>query len=101
MPIYEYQCKECDHQFEAMRKVSDGPPDACPACGKNALQKLVSRVGFRLKGTGWYETDFKTKSADKKTSDSGDSPKGDKKEPAKKAESSSTESTKPAASSES
>lgn len=101
MPIYEYQCNECDHQFEAMRKVSDGPPDACPSCGKNALQKLVSRVGFRLKGTGWYETDFKTKAADKKAADSGDSSKGDKKEPAKKTEASTTESKKPAASSES
>ena len=101
MPIYEYQCNECGHQFEAMRKVSDGPPDACPACGKAALQKLVSRVGFRLKGTGWYETDFKTKSGDKKATDSGDSSKGDKKEPATKTGSSTTETKKPAASSES
>ena len=65
MPIYEYECRDCGHQFEAMRKVSAGPPDACPSCGEDALQKLVSRVAFRLKGTGWYETDFKTKPAEK------------------------------------
>ncbi len=67
MPIYEYECKECGHQFEAIRKVSDGPPDACPACGVDALAKRMSKVAFRLKGTGWYETDFKTKPAEKKS----------------------------------
>lgn len=100
MPIYEYQCNECGHQFEAMRKVSDGPPDACPACGKDALQKLVSRVGFRLKGTGWYETDFKTKTGDKKTTDSGDGAKSEAKDTTKKTESSTTETKKSATSSE-
>jgi len=67
MPIYEYECKDCGHQFEAIRKITDGPPSACPVCGKDALQKRVSKVAFRLKGTGWYETDFKNKGGDKKT----------------------------------
>ncbi len=66
MPIYEYECKDCGHQFETMRKVSDGPLTECPSCGKDSLQKLVSKVAFRLKGTGWYETDFKNKPTDEK-----------------------------------
>jgi putative FmdB family regulatory protein len=59
MPIYEYQCRSCGHEFEAMQKVSDDPLRDCPACGQSALTKLVSAAGFRLKGGGWYETDFK------------------------------------------
>ena len=59
MPIYEYQCRSCGHEFEAMQKVSDEPLRDCPACGKPDLTKLVSAAGFRLKGGGWYETDFK------------------------------------------
>ena len=61
MPIYEYQCQECKHQFETIRKVSDEPLTACPACGQPALKKLISKTAFRLKGSGWYETDFKSK----------------------------------------
>jgi len=60
MPIYEYKCTECDHQLEKLQKMSDDPLKECPECGKEALQKLISAVGFRLKGGGWYETDFKT-----------------------------------------
>jgi len=60
MPIYEYQCNACGHQLEAIQKMSDAPLTDCPACGKGALQKLVSAAGFRLKGGGWYETDFKS-----------------------------------------
>jgi putative FmdB family regulatory protein len=59
MPIYEYQCQKCKHQFEAIRKVSDPPLTTCPQCGKESLKKLVSKAAFRLKGGGWYETDFK------------------------------------------
>ncbi len=59
MPIYEYRCAECGHQLEKLQKISDAPLRDCPACGKPALQKLVSAAGFRLKGGGWYETDFK------------------------------------------
>lgn len=59
MPIYEYVCKDCGHQLEAIQKISDAPLTACPACGKDGLQKQISAAGFRLKGGGWYETDFK------------------------------------------
>lgn len=60
MPIYEYQCQECHKELEALRKISDEPLVDCPACGKPALKKKVSAAAFRLKGGGWYETDFKT-----------------------------------------
>jgi putative FmdB family regulatory protein len=59
MPIYEYRCRRCDHEFEAIQKVTDDPLRECPSCGEAALAKLVSAAGFRLKGAGWYETDFK------------------------------------------
>ncbi|PKM45901.1 MAG: transcriptional regulator [Gammaproteobacteria bacterium HGW-Gammaproteobacteria-1] len=60
MPIYEYACKACGHQLEAMQKMSDAPLSDCPACGKPELAKQISAAGFRLKGGGWYETDFKS-----------------------------------------
>ena len=60
MPIYEYQCESCAHQFETMQKLSEAVLTDCPECGESALKKLVSRVSFRLKGSGWYETDFKS-----------------------------------------
>ncbi len=59
MPIYEYRCQACGHELEKLQKMSDAPLVDCPACGKAALTKLVSAAGFRLKGGGWYETDFK------------------------------------------
>lgn len=64
MPIYEYQCQQCGHELEALQKISDPPLTDCPKCQAPALQKLVSAASFRLKGGGWYETDFK--SGDKK-----------------------------------
>ncbi len=60
MPIYEYQCSDCGHQLERLQKISDAPLTDCPACDKPALQKQLSAPGFRLAGSGWYETDFKT-----------------------------------------
>jgi putative FmdB family regulatory protein len=60
MPFYEYQCKNCGHALEAMQKVSDAPLRKCPECGKSVLQRLMSAPVFRLKGGGWYETDFKS-----------------------------------------
>ena len=60
MPIYEYQCQACDQRVEVLQKISDAPKVDCPACGKPELTKKVSAVAFRLKGSGWYETDFKT-----------------------------------------
>jgi putative FmdB family regulatory protein len=59
MPFYEYQCKNCGHELEAMQKVSEAPLRKCPHCGKSQLQRLMSAPVFRLKGGGWYETDFK------------------------------------------
>lgn len=60
MPLYEYRCDACEHEFEALQKMSDEPLVHCPACGQATLRKLVSAAGFRLKGDGWYETDFKS-----------------------------------------
>lgn len=60
MPIYEYQCQACGHPHEALQKVSDALLVDCPACAAPAMKKKVSAAGFRLKGGGWYETDFKT-----------------------------------------
>jgi len=59
MPIYEYRCDNCAHEFETIQKVADEPLKTCPACSEEALRKKVSAAGFRLKGGGWYETDFK------------------------------------------
>ena len=61
MPIYEYACHACGHEFEIIQKMVDLPLEQCPACTENTLKKKISAAGFRLKGTGWYETDFKNK----------------------------------------
>jgi putative FmdB family regulatory protein len=60
MPIYEYQCGACGHTLETLQKISEPPLTVCPACGAEAMKKLISASAFRLKGGGWYETDFKT-----------------------------------------
>lgn len=62
MPIYEYHCLACGHQKDVLQKVTDDPLVVCPACGEEQFSKKVSAPGFQLKGTGWYETDFKNKS---------------------------------------
>ena len=96
MPIYEYQCEQCAQRLEALQKISDDPLQDCPECNQPALKKLVSAPSFRLKGGGWYETDFKTgdkkqlaesdskeakdSSKDTNKDDSGASKSGDKKE---------------------
>ena len=59
MPIYEYQCDDCNHVLDALQKVNDKPLVVCPECGKKSLRRLISAPNFRLKGEGWYETDFK------------------------------------------
>ena len=61
MPIYEYVCNECGHALEALQKVSEAPLLTCPACQQDSLKKKISAPGFRLSGSGWYETDFKSK----------------------------------------
>lgn len=59
MPLYEYQCDRCDHRLEALQKMSDERLVFCPKCNEPSLRKLISAAAFHLKGTGWYETDFK------------------------------------------
>ncbi len=59
MPIYEYRCTACGHELEKLQKMSDAPLTDCPACEQSTLVKKISAAGFRLKGGGWYETDFK------------------------------------------
>ena len=93
MPVYEYICTECEHAHEALQKLSDAPLIDCPACGKSALKKMISAAGFRLSGSGWYETDFKSdrqrnlvdkaKESPAKTDTSGETA-GKKETPAKK-----------------
>ncbi len=61
MPIYEYQCQACGEQLDKLQKMSDSPLTTCPKCEKETLKRVISSSGFRLKGTGWYETDFKNK----------------------------------------
>ncbi len=82
MPIYEYQCDSCEHKFEAMQRLSEDPLKDCPQCGKAELRKLISAAAFVLKGTGWYETDFKDKKKDKETGKDNESD-GSKKDDAK------------------
>lgn len=66
MPFYEYECSSCKFYLEVMQKISESPLRKCPSCGKNTLKKLVSAPAFRLKGEGWYETDFKSDKEDRR-----------------------------------
>ena len=78
MPIYEYQCDNCDYKLECIQKIDEDPLLTCPRCEADSLRKLVSAASFRLKGTGWYATDFKDKpkqtAADKTSSTSASKP---------------------------
>jgi putative FmdB family regulatory protein len=83
MPFYEYQCKACGAEVEVLQKITDAPLKKCPECGKSQLAKLVSAPVFRLKGGGWYETDFKTDKDNKRNlvdTDKGESKSEDKQE---------------------
>jgi putative FmdB family regulatory protein len=108
MPIYEYRCQTCGHTLDALQKVNDPHLTDCPACDEPALRRLMSAPAFRLKGAGWYETDFKTDKEkkrnlvdakpekggdDKSASDKGASDKGASDKPGK-ADSASAESKK-------
>ena len=95
MPIYEYQCESCGHTLEALQKIADAPLVHCPACQADSLKKKVSAAAFRLKGGGWYETDFKSgdkkknlASSDSKSSTSGESKTSKSSTTSSKAESS-------------
>ena len=99
MPIYGYVCKSCEHRFDVLQKMSDDPLVHCPDCGDASLQKELSAPKFRLKGKGWYETDFKTgdkrnlhgdkgsKAADKTPDKTAGSPAKTEKKPDSKADS--------------
>ena len=78
MPIYEYECQKCGHTLEALQKLSDKPLRECPECGRHQLKRLVSAPMFRLAGSGWYETDFKSEKERKRNLHE----KGDKEPPA-------------------
>jgi len=97
MPIYEYQCQSCGHKLEKLQRLNDDPLKDCPDCGAAELERLISAAGFRLKGAGWYETDFK-KGDKKNLHDSGNSSSTPSKTPAaassKPAAAKSTESKK-------
>jgi putative FmdB family regulatory protein len=66
MPFYEYECPNCGYQDEVLQKINDKPLKKCPSCGKAGLKKLMSAPVFRLKGSGWYETDFKSDKENKR-----------------------------------
>lgn len=59
MPIYEYKCKNCGATIEKIQKFSDEPLVTCKECSEDSLEKQISSTSFKLKGKGWYETDFK------------------------------------------
>ena len=84
MPIYEYQCDNCEHKMEAIQKISDAPLKKCPECSKKTLRKLVSAAAFRLSGTGWYETDFKDKKPQSKENQNTEASKSSKNKDDKK-----------------
>jgi putative FmdB family regulatory protein len=102
VPIYEYACKECNHTLDALQKMSDAPLVQCPECGKPQLRRLISAPRFRLKGEGWYETDFKKDKQRNLLSSDGEPPKEKASDKAEKADTGgkdtgkSTESPKPA-----
>jgi putative FmdB family regulatory protein len=108
MPIYEYRCLNCSHQFELMQKFSDPPAETCPSCA-GIVQKLISRSAFHLKGSGWYVTDYgRNGNANDKTanqnntegsSESGDTQGSDTKGSDTKSASESTASASPASTS--
>jgi len=85
MPIYEYVCSDCGHEFEKLQKMSDAPLSDCPDCELPSLKKKISAPGFRLSGSGWYETDFKAdkqknlSQADSADKESGSAKKDDSK----------------------
>ena len=66
MPFYEYECQSCKYYLEVMQKITEAPLTKCPSCGRKTLIKLISAPVFRLKGSGWYETDFKSEKENKR-----------------------------------
>lgn len=79
MPTYEYQCKSCGHELEVMQRMTDARLTTCPQCQQETLEKRISAVNFQLKGTGWYETDFKNKGKPEAKDGKSDAGDGEKK----------------------
>lgn len=77
MPIYEYRCVECGHELEVWARVSDPPPEACPACNEPSLRKAVSRTSFQLKGGGWYAQGYSNGGKNGTNGDKSESSKSD------------------------
>ncbi len=86
MPIYEYRCESCGHELDALQKLSEDPLQDCPDCDAPSLRRLISAPSFRLKGDGWYETDFKSDKEIKRNLVESPDAKGDKGEKAKEAD---------------
>ena len=80
MPIYEYECSNCIEKFEFLQKINDQPFINCPVCNSSTLRKIVSASGFKLKGTGWYATDFKDQKKDSKKDVTNDKNRNTKKD---------------------
>ncbi|MBS9402607.1 zinc ribbon domain-containing protein [Halomonas sp. TRM85114] len=81
MPIYEYECKACGHRLEKLQKISAPLLTDCPACETPELTRLISAAGFRLAGSGWYETDFKSGSKKNLAGDSSSESSGSSDKP--------------------
>ncbi|RJR44667.1 MAG: zinc ribbon domain-containing protein [Desulfobacteraceae bacterium] len=77
MPIYEYECRKCGHQMEVWQNFSDAPLARCECC-QGKLKKIISHSAFHLKGTGWYVTDYSSKSGSQ-SSKKKDSPSSESK----------------------
>jgi len=97
MPFYEYECPHCGYDEEVLQKITDKPLTKCPSCGKKGLRKLMSAPVFRLKGSGWYETDFKSDKENKRNLHGADKEeaKTDTKAETAKPETPKTETAKP------
>jgi len=93
LPIYAYACKKCDHTLDALQKIADAPLVDCPSCGEASLKRLLSAPRFRLKGQGWYETDFKKDNQRNIAGDKDNTKKDSKKDSKSTKKSSSKEST--------
>ncbi|HEX7200574.1 MAG TPA: zinc ribbon domain-containing protein [Dongiaceae bacterium] len=96
MPFYEYECQACKFYTEVMQKITDAPLSACPSCGKRPVKKLVSAPVFRLKGGGWYETDFKSDKENKRNLLGGEKEEAAKKDDAAGAKKPEAKDAKPA-----
>ena len=94
MPIYGYICESCDHTLDALQKMADDPLVDCPSCGKPVLKRTLSAPRFRLKGQGWYETDFKKDNQRNLHGDKESSKKDDKAAESKPAKEKSADSKK-------